>query len=118
MRALILFLISVQALACPKTAPTGFEATKNSKELAFTSKDKAVQLVVRCDERVRPQQAVEALAMLGEVKTEHNVSYVDLQSGAMRMYVGGQDATEVAAVAKTPEALEKATPAIIEFLKK
>ncbi len=119
MRSLIfLTLVSIQALACPKTAPAGFEATKDSKELAFTSKDKMVQLVVRCDERVQPKQAAEALSMLGQVKTEQNVSYVDLQAGAMRMYVGGRDATQVAAVAKTPEALEKATPAIIEYLKK
>jgi hypothetical protein len=116
--ALPLFFASL-AIACPKGAPVGFAVSPGQKERSYNDAKKTVEVVVKCDERLKSAEALKALAMIGEVHVvDRAISYVELQKGTMRMYVGtSPDVAQVAVIAKTPEALEKAAPAIVEYLK-
>jgi hypothetical protein len=71
---------------------------------------------LKCDEKLKPADAAAALKFLGPVQTSGGVSYVDLKDGTLRIYIA-KDA-QLSVVAKTPEALAKASPALIEYLKK
>lgn len=107
------------ALACPQGVPRDFIFSSNTKDRSYTNVNKTVEVIVKCDERVKPIEAIKALHMIGPVHfISKSISYAELKAGAMRLYIGTTSGvTQVAVIAKTPEALEKAAPAIIEYLK-
>jgi len=114
MKFLAVFLLSAEALACSSNAPLGF--TKSAKSDTFVNAEKTVSISVKCDSKLSPKEIIEAMGSLGQLKTAKSVHFVDLVPGTVRTFIG-RDSVQFTAVAKTPEALEKATPAIIETLK-
>ncbi len=114
--SVIALLFSLNAVACPAGAPAGFAPTPNEKERAYTNKAKTIQLVLKCDPRLTQSVQLDALKILGTLQQEGDVAFVDLKPGALRIYVAGD--AQLSVVAKTPEALAKASPALIKYLQK
>ena len=109
---------SASGVACPKSAPDGFLASPNQAAGTYSDKDKNVVLILKCSRVSKPQDVLNSLNAMGEVHVvSKTISYIDVTKGAMRIYVDAKtEMVQVAVVSKSPEALEKASPAILKYL--
>ena len=75
---------------------------------------------MKCSPVPKPQDVLSSLSAMGEVhEVSKSISYVDVTKGAMRIYVGAKsEMTQLAVVSKSPDALEKVSPALIKYLER